>query len=172
MINKPPPLKRDYNRDPYIKALKRRGFINHGSTLVRTIGWSLGVPGSELGICEPGILRFRRARHVEDVGVQQVPFQVCIGSIPHPVMSTKKDYGRCIEALLIPNLRAIALGWIDRRIAQIKLAQTTLGPEKNQSSQSGLGCRSKVGSRDVGEGVSCYWVAVKELKLSYHNGYI
>ena len=32
MINKPPPLKRDYSRDPYIKALKRRGFINHGST--------------------------------------------------------------------------------------------------------------------------------------------
>ena len=116
-------------------------------TIVRTVGWFFGVQGSELGICEPGILRFRRARHVEDVGVQQVPFQVCIGSIPHPVMSTKKDYGRCIEALLIPNLRAIALGWIDRRIAQIKLAQTTLGPEKNQSSQSGLGCRSKVGGR-------------------------
>ena len=28
-----PPLNRDYNRDPYIKALKRRGVINHGSTL-------------------------------------------------------------------------------------------------------------------------------------------
>ena len=33
MINKPPPLNRDYNRDPHIKALKRREFINHGSTL-------------------------------------------------------------------------------------------------------------------------------------------
>ena len=32
LINKPPPLSRDYNRDPYIKALKRRGFIDHGST--------------------------------------------------------------------------------------------------------------------------------------------
>ena len=32
VINKPPPLNRDYNRDPNIKALKRRGFINHGST--------------------------------------------------------------------------------------------------------------------------------------------
>ena len=25
-----------YNRDPSIKALKRRGFINHGSTLLST----------------------------------------------------------------------------------------------------------------------------------------
>ena len=33
MITKPPPLNGDYNRDPNIKALKRRGFINHGSTL-------------------------------------------------------------------------------------------------------------------------------------------
>ena len=28
MINKPPPHNRDYNRDPNIKALKRRGFFN------------------------------------------------------------------------------------------------------------------------------------------------
>ena len=28
-----PPLNRDYNRDPNIWALKRRGFMNHGSTL-------------------------------------------------------------------------------------------------------------------------------------------
>ena len=27
------PLNRDYTKDPNIKALKRRGFINHGSTL-------------------------------------------------------------------------------------------------------------------------------------------
>ena len=33
MINKPPPLDRDYNRDPNTKALKRRGFMNHGSTV-------------------------------------------------------------------------------------------------------------------------------------------
>ena len=33
LINKPPPLNRDYNRDPNIHALKRRGFINQGSTL-------------------------------------------------------------------------------------------------------------------------------------------
>ena len=33
LINKPPLLDRDYNTDPNIKALKRRGFINHGSTL-------------------------------------------------------------------------------------------------------------------------------------------
>ena len=33
MINKPPPLNRDYSRDPNIKALKKRGFINHESTL-------------------------------------------------------------------------------------------------------------------------------------------
>ena len=28
-----PPLSRDYNRDPNIEALKKKGFINHGSTL-------------------------------------------------------------------------------------------------------------------------------------------
>ena len=33
-MNKPPPLNMDYKRDPNIWALKRRGFINHGSTLV------------------------------------------------------------------------------------------------------------------------------------------
>ena len=32
VMNKPPPLNRDYNRDPNIKALKKRGFINHGSS--------------------------------------------------------------------------------------------------------------------------------------------
>ena len=31
-IDKPPPRNRDYSRDPNIKALKRRGFNNHGST--------------------------------------------------------------------------------------------------------------------------------------------
>ena len=36
MINKPPFLNRDSNRDPYIKVLKRRGFINHGFTLIST----------------------------------------------------------------------------------------------------------------------------------------
>ena len=39
MTNNPPPLHRDYDRDPNIKALKRKGFINHGSTL------GLQVPG-------------------------------------------------------------------------------------------------------------------------------
>ena len=33
LINKPLPLNGDYSKDPNIKALKRRGFINHGSTL-------------------------------------------------------------------------------------------------------------------------------------------
>ena len=33
MINKPSPLDTDSNKDPKIKALKRRGLINHGSTL-------------------------------------------------------------------------------------------------------------------------------------------
>ena len=33
MINNPPPLNGDYNRDSSTKALKRRGCINHGSTL-------------------------------------------------------------------------------------------------------------------------------------------
>ena len=31
VINNPRPSYRDYNRDPSIKAFKRRGFINHGS---------------------------------------------------------------------------------------------------------------------------------------------
>ena len=33
MISKTPLLNRDYHRDPNMKALKRRGFIKHGSTL-------------------------------------------------------------------------------------------------------------------------------------------
>ena len=33
MSTKPPPLNRDYDRDPYTEAVKRRRFINHGSTL-------------------------------------------------------------------------------------------------------------------------------------------
>ena len=33
MINKPPPLNRDQDRDPNIQAFKRRGFINQGFTL-------------------------------------------------------------------------------------------------------------------------------------------
>ena len=33
-MNKPPPLDRDYNRDPNIKALKKRRFMNHGSALL------------------------------------------------------------------------------------------------------------------------------------------
>ena len=43
-MNKPPPLNRDYNRDPNIKALKTRGFINHGSTLFLVV-----VPGHSRG---------------------------------------------------------------------------------------------------------------------------
>ena len=39
MINELPPLNRDYDRDPNIKALRRKGFLNHGSTLVGT--WRL-----------------------------------------------------------------------------------------------------------------------------------
>ena len=33
MINEPPPLNVSYNGDPDIKALKRKRFINHRSTL-------------------------------------------------------------------------------------------------------------------------------------------
>ena len=33
LINRSPPLHRDCNRDPSIKALKRRGCITQGSTL-------------------------------------------------------------------------------------------------------------------------------------------
>ena len=31
--NKPPPLTSDDNKDPNIKALRRRGLVSHGSTL-------------------------------------------------------------------------------------------------------------------------------------------
>ena len=34
LINKPFALHRDYNKDRNIQALKRRGFLNHGSTLI------------------------------------------------------------------------------------------------------------------------------------------
>ena len=44
LINKPPPINRDYNRDPNIKALKRGGVINHGSTLFLVV-----VPGHSKG---------------------------------------------------------------------------------------------------------------------------
>ena len=37
LMNKPPPHNRDYSRDPHIKALKRKRFINHGSTLLKFI---------------------------------------------------------------------------------------------------------------------------------------
>ena len=33
LINKPPLLNRDYNRDANIRALKMRGFVNRGSTV-------------------------------------------------------------------------------------------------------------------------------------------
>ena len=33
VITKPPPLNRDHNRDPNVKALKRKEFINPGSPL-------------------------------------------------------------------------------------------------------------------------------------------
>ena len=36
LITKSTPLNRDYSRDPNIKALIRRGFTNHGSTLDTT----------------------------------------------------------------------------------------------------------------------------------------
>ena len=37
VINNPPPLSRDYIKDPNIKALKRRRFANHGSTLLFSV---------------------------------------------------------------------------------------------------------------------------------------
>ena len=44
LINKPPALNRDYNGGPNTKAFKRRGFMNHGSTLglMRVAGCLLG----------------------------------------------------------------------------------------------------------------------------------
>ena len=44
MINRPPPLNRDYNRDPNSRAIRGRGFINHGFalTLFVVLGGSFG----------------------------------------------------------------------------------------------------------------------------------
>ena len=50
-MNKPPPLDRDYNRDPKNKALKRREFVNHEFTLlygmlkIEGLGSILGILG-------------------------------------------------------------------------------------------------------------------------------
>ena len=52
MINKPPPLNWDYNRDPNIWALKGGGFINHGSTL-RV--YALGFMVEDLGFMVKGL---------------------------------------------------------------------------------------------------------------------
>ena len=59
MINKPPPFNRDYNRDPNIKALKGRGFINHGSTL-----WQAAFMVVAFRVCgtQPDYVRFSRER--------------------------------------------------------------------------------------------------------------
>ena len=46
-INKPPPLTGDHNRDPDIKALKRRGVINQGSTL--GLGFLVPLESIEVG---------------------------------------------------------------------------------------------------------------------------
>ena len=73
MINNPPPLNRDYSRDPNIKALKRRGFINHGSTLV----WNLGQKCLGLRLCSS---RFR-ARASSRIRVDGLGFRaswVCL----------------------------------------------------------------------------------------------
>ena len=49
-MNKPPLLNRDCNRDPNIQALKRRGFINHGSAFCI---WGCVVCGCKNDICLP-----------------------------------------------------------------------------------------------------------------------
>ena len=51
MINKLPPLKWDYNRDPNIWALKGGGIINHGSTLKV---YALGFMVEDLGFAVYG----------------------------------------------------------------------------------------------------------------------
>ena len=42
LINKPPPLNRDYNRDPHIKTLKRPGLLIMG---LQYLGGSYGFRG-------------------------------------------------------------------------------------------------------------------------------
>ena len=42
------PLNRDYNRDPNIKAFKRRGFINHWSTLVQPAKITAGAKQQQI----------------------------------------------------------------------------------------------------------------------------
>ena len=41
MINEPPPLNGDYNKDPNINALKRKGFINQRSALDNIIHFEI-----------------------------------------------------------------------------------------------------------------------------------
>ena len=41
LMNTPPPLNKDYSRGSNIKALNRRGFIHHGSTLEQFASLSL-----------------------------------------------------------------------------------------------------------------------------------
>ena len=66
LINKPPTLHRDYNTDPNIQALVRRGFINlisHGSTLVCAGVW--GGEGDALGL---GVIRFPKGPRTQILG--------------------------------------------------------------------------------------------------------
>ena len=51
VIPKPPPLNRDYKRDPDIRALERRGFTNHGSTL-QPLSWGT----CNIGYTKPGVV--------------------------------------------------------------------------------------------------------------------
>ena len=44
MISELPPLKRDYTEDPNIKALKRRGFIDHRSALLPGLDYPQRFP--------------------------------------------------------------------------------------------------------------------------------
>ena len=63
MINKPPPLNGDNNGDPNIKALTRKRFINHESTL----GVRVELPWGYKSLLCFGHCHHRDLQHLEPV---------------------------------------------------------------------------------------------------------
>ena len=66
-MDKPPPLKRNYSRDPNIEALKKEGAINHGFTLhSKLFEHSVSASG------EGGVLRLNACACIHSMKVRSV----------------------------------------------------------------------------------------------------
>ena len=80
-IHKPTPINRDYMTDPKIKALERRGFMNHGSTLrVMVMSLPLGSCLNTQGVSRRGVTIARslgarndRKSYVLDASAEHCP---------------------------------------------------------------------------------------------------